>query len=103
MGKVEKKRKIPLRTCIYTGFTTSKAGDELMRFVRVKKEDGGFDVVIDTSFDGKSVSGRGAYIKRDLETVDTAQKNPNRLKKALNVETLPENLFEKAKKLVKEA
>lgn len=103
MGKVEKKRKIPIRTCIYTGYTTSKAGDELMRFVRVKKDDGSFDVVIDTSYDGKQFSGRGAYIKRDSETIDQAQKNPNKLKRALNVEKLPENIFEKAKKLVKEA
>ena len=101
MGQVQKKRKIPTRTCIMTGFTTTKAGDELMRFVRVKKEDGNFAIVIDTSYSGKEISGRGAYIKRDLETIDKAQKNPERLKKALNVEELPKDIFEKAKKLVK--
>ena len=100
MGQVQKNKKIPIRTCVMTGYTTTKAGDELMRFVRVKKEDG-FDVVIDTSYDGKAVNGRGAYIKRDIDTINEAEKNPNRLKKALNVESLPEDIFEKAKKLVK--
>lgn len=85
-----KVKKIPMRTCIISKEKLPK--QELVRIVRTPEG----TVMIDSS--GKS-NGRGAYIKKDLEVINKAEKN-----KALNrhLETeVPTTIYEELKKLVK--
>ena len=98
MGTVKVQR-IPERTCVMTGFRTTKAGDELFRIVRTKSEDG-YKIDVDESYNGKGISGRGAYIKRDIETVEAAEKNREPLKRALRVDDIPDEIFVKMKSLI---
>ena len=94
-----KVQKVPERTCVMTGFRTTKAGDELFRIVRTKFEDG-YKLDIDESHNGKGINGRGAYIKRDMETVEAAEKNREALKRALRVDNIPDEIFVKMKNLI---
>ena len=60
-----KTKKIPLRTCVVTKETLPK--QELLRIVRTPEG----DVEVDET--GKK-NGRGAYIKKDLAVLESAQK-----------------------------
>ena len=60
-----KTRKIPLRTCVVTGEKLDKR--DLLRVVKNKEG----EVKVDLT--GK-MSGRGAYIKRDVKVLDEAIK-----------------------------
>ncbi|MBR2802088.1 MAG: YlxR family protein [Erysipelotrichaceae bacterium] len=63
-------KKIPMRRCVATGESLPKK--ELLRIVRTPEG----EVKVDPS--GK-LNGKGAYLKKDLEALETARK-----KKALN-------------------
>ena len=82
-------KKIPLRTCVITKEKLPKK--ELIRIVRTPEG----TVIIDES--GKA-NGRGAYLKKELETFEKARKS-----KALNrhLETeVPDEIFEKLKEIL---
>ena len=84
-----KVKKIPLRTCVITKEKLPKK--ELIRIVRTPEG----TVIIDES--GKA-NGRGAYLKKELETFEKARKS-----KALNrhLETeVPDEIFEKLKEIL---
>lgn len=85
-----KTRKIPYRTCVVTKEKLPK--QELIRVVRTP--DG--TVIVDTT--GKA-NGRGAYLKKDLDTFEKARQNKV-LNRHLEVE-VPESVFEELKALVK--
>ncbi len=78
-----KQKKIPLRMCVVTREKLEKK--ELLRIVRTKEQ----GVIIDES--GK-LNGRGAYLKKDAEVINKAQKNKI-LDKVLEVE-VPNSLYE---------
>ena len=61
-----KDRKIPLRTCVVTKQQFPK--NELIRIVKNNND----EVFIDVS--GKA-NGRGAYLKKDIETIEKAKKS----------------------------
>lgn len=81
-------KKIPMRTCVITGEKLPKK--ELIRIVRTT--DG--NVVIDST--GK-INGRGAYLKKDVETFEKAQKS-KALNKKLEVD-IPDEIYENLKKM----
>ena len=81
-----KNKKIPMRTCIITKEKLPKS--QLIRVVRTPEG----SIIVDES--GRA-NGRGAYLKKDLETIDKAYKT-----KALNrhLETeIPSNVFDDLK------
>ena len=84
-------KKIPMRTCVITGEKLPKM--ELIRVVRTPEG----NVVVDES--GKA-NGRGAYLKKSIETFDKAMKSKI-LNKKLEVE-VPDSIFEELKELVGE-
>lgn len=84
-----KERKIPMRTCVVTKEKLQKK--ELIRVVRTPEG----SVVIDES--GKQ-NGRGAYLKKDLETFEKAKKSKV-LNRHLKID-VPDNIFEELKKLI---
>lgn len=84
-------KKIPMRSCVVTGEKLPKK--ELIRVVRTPEG----NVVVDES--GKA-NGRGAYLKKSIETFDKAQKSKI-LNKKLEVE-VPDSIFEELKELVGE-
>jgi len=84
-------KKIPMRSCVVTGEKLPKK--ELIRVVRTPEG----NVVVDES--GKA-NGRGAYLKKSIETFEKAQKSKI-LNKKLEVE-VPDSIFEKLKELVGE-
>jgi predicted RNA-binding protein YlxR (DUF448 family) len=84
-------KKIPMRTCVITGEKLPKK--ELIRVVRTPEG----TVIVDET--GKA-NGRGAYLKKDLETFDKAEKSKI-LNKKLEVE-VPDSVFEELKELVGE-
>ena len=61
-----KQKKIPMRTCVVTNEKLPKK--ELLRIVKTPEN----EIKIDET--GK-MNGRGAYIKRSLDTVDKAEKS----------------------------
>ena len=61
-----KTKKIPLRTCVVTKETLPK--QELLRIVRTPEG----NVEVD---ENKKKNGRGAYIKKDLAVLESAQKS----------------------------
>lgn len=61
-----KVRKIPVRTCIVTGEKFPKS--ELLRIVKTPNG----EIVVDIT--GK-INGRGAYIKKELQVLEKAQKS----------------------------
>ena len=85
-----KVKKIPMRTCLVTREKYPKA--ELVRVVRTPEG----NVVIDET--GRT-NGHGAYLKRDLEVIEKAEKTKI-LSRNLEVE-IPDSIFEGLKKLVK--
>ena len=86
-----KVKKIPMRSCLVTRERLPK--QELIRVVRTPEG----NIVVDTT--GK-VNGRGAYLKRDIETFEKAEKSKI-LNKRLEVE-VPSSIYEELKSKVGE-
>lgn len=84
-----KQKKIPLRTCVITKEKLPKK--ELIRVVRTPEG----KIIIDEV--GKA-NGRGAYLKKDLEVFEKAQKS-KALNRHLEVE-VPDDIFEELKKII---
>jgi predicted RNA-binding protein YlxR (DUF448 family) len=84
-----KQRKIPLRTCVITKESLPK--NELLRVVRTPEG----DVKVDET--GK-LNGRGAYIKKDIEVLNTAKKN-KALEKALEV-SINDEVYDELEKII---
>ena len=84
-------KKIPMRTCVITGEKLPKK--ELIRVVRTPEG----NVIVDES--GKA-NGRGAYLKKDIETFEKAEKSKI-LNKRLEVE-VPSSIYEELKSKVGE-
>ena len=84
-------KKIPMRTCVITGEKLAKK--DLIRVVRTPEG----TVIVDES--GKA-NGRGAYLKKDIETFEKAEKTKI-LNKRLEVE-VPSSIYEELKSKVGE-
>ena len=84
-----KNKKIPLRTCVITKEKLPK--QELIRVVKDNEN----NVFIDLT--GKS-NGHGAYIKRDINVLDTAIKT-KALSRQLEVE-IPDEVYEELRKII---
>lgn len=84
-----KVRKIPMRTCIITKEKLPK--QELIRVVRTPEN----EVIIDTS--GKA-NGRGAYLKKDLEVINKAEKT-NILNNRLEV-SVPKEIYDRLRSMI---
>jgi len=82
-------KKIPMRTCVITGEKLPKK--ELIRVVRTPEG----NVIVDET--GKA-NGRGAYLKKDLETFEKAEKSKI-LNRKLEVE-VPASIYEELKSKV---
>ena len=82
-------KKIPMRTCVITGEKLPKK--ELIRVVRTPE---GIVIVDET---GKA-NGRGAYLKKDIETFEKAEKTKV-LNKRLEVE-IPSSIYDELKSKV---
>ena len=76
-------KKIPMRTCVITKEKLEKK--ELIRVVRTPEK----EVIVDLT--GKA-NGKGAYLKRDLEVINKAEKNKV-LDRVLEV-SVPANIYE---------
>lgn len=84
-----KNKKIPLRTCVITKEKLPK--QELIRVVKDNEN----NVFIDLT--GKS-NGRGAYIKRDINVLDTAIKT-KALSRQLEIE-IPDEVYGELRKII---
>ncbi len=84
-----KTRKIPLRTCVVTKEALPKK--ELLRIVRTPE---GYVEVDET---GK-MNGRGAYIKKDLAVLESAEKSKI-LEKKLECK-IEDSVYEEIKKII---
>ena len=84
-------KKMPMRSCVITGEKLPKK--DLIRVVRTPEG----NVIVDES--GKA-NGRGAYLKRDIETFEKAEKTKI-LNKRLEVE-VPSSIYEELKSKVGE-
>ena len=82
-------KKIPMRSCVITGEKLPKK--DLIRVVRTPEG----TVIVDET--GK-VNGKGAYLKKDIETFEKAQKTKI-LNRKLEVE-VPDTIYEKLKSKV---
>ncbi|MBP3766105.1 MAG: YlxR family protein [Bacilli bacterium] len=82
-------KKIPLRTCVVTREKLEKK--DLIRVVRTPDR----EVVIDES--GK-LNGRGAYLKKDIDVINKAEKNKI-LNKHLEVE-VKSDVFEELRRII---
>jgi predicted RNA-binding protein YlxR (DUF448 family) len=82
-------KKIPMRTCVVTREQFPKM--ELIRVIRTPEG----EITIDTK--GKA-NGRGAYLKKDIETFEKAEKTKI-LNKKLEVE-VPSSIYEELKSKV---
>ena len=85
-----KQRKIPMRTCVVT-----KEKCEKKDLVRVVRNPEG---IVEVDLTGKK-NGRGAYLKKDLEVFEKAEKSKV-LERILEVE-IKNELYEELKELVK--
>lgn len=83
-------KKMPERTCVITREKTLKK--DLLRVVRNK--DG--EVLVDIT--GKA-NGRGAYLKKDAEVIETARKN-KMLNRILEVE-IPDSIYDEMLNIIK--
>lgn len=83
-------KKIPLRRCVVTKEQLPKS--ELLRIVKDKEGNVSVDLT------GK-LNGRGAYIKKDIEVLNTA-KNKNILSRALEV-SIPEEVYNEIENIIK--
>ncbi len=84
-----KTRKIPLRTCVVTKESLPK--QDLLRIVRTPEG----DIKVDET--GK-LNGRGAYIKKDLQVLESAHKS-NILEKRLECK-IDDSVYEEIKKCI---
>ena len=84
-----KNRKIPMRSCVVTKEKLPKG--ELLRIVKTPEG----EIVADES--GK-LNGRGAYIKKDLQVLESAQKS-NILEKSLECK-IEDSVYEEIKKCI---
>lgn len=84
-----KTKKIPLRTCVITKESLPK--QELLRIVRTPEG----NVEVDET--GK-VNGRGAYIKRDVQVLEKAQKS-KALEKKLECK-IEDSVYETIRKII---
>ena len=84
-----KVKKIPMRTCVVTKECLPKK--ELLRIVKTKENEIKVDIT------GK-LNGRGAYIKKDLDTLDMAIKN-KALERHLEME-IPNEVYEEIRKII---
>ena len=84
-------KKIPMRSCVITGEKLPKK--ELIRVVRTPEG----NVIVDES--GKA-NGRGAYLKKSVETFEKAKKSKI-LNKKLEVD-VPDSIYEELKSKVGE-
>ncbi len=84
-----KQRKIPLRTCVVTKEKLEKK--DLIRIVKNNQN----EVFVDTT--GKA-NGRGAYIKRDIETLNKAIKSKI-LDRQLNTQ-IDDEVYENIRKII---
>ena len=84
-----KVKKIPMRTCVVTKENLPKK--ELLRIVRTP------DGTVEVDESGKK-NGRGAYIKKDLETLEIA-KNKKILEKKLECK-IEDSVYEDIKKIL---
>ena len=82
-------KKIPMRTCVITGEKLPKK--DLIRVVRTPEG----NVIVDET--GKA-NGRGAYLKKSIETFEKAEKSKV-LNKKLEVE-VPASIYEELKSKV---
>ena len=82
-------KKIPERMCVITREKYPKK--ELIRVVKNKEG----EVFVDTT--GKA-NGRGAYLKKDIEVIDKAQKAKT-LDRILEIE-IPDSIYEELKELI---
>ena len=83
-------KKIPMRTCVVTKEKLEKR--DLIRVVRTPVG----EVEIDLT--GK-MNGRGAYIKKDIEVLNTA-KSKNILSRVLEV-NIPEEVYQEIENIIK--
>ena len=84
-----KAKKIVMRTCVVTNEKLPK--NDLIRVVRTPYG----EIIIDET--GKA-NGRGAYLKKDLEVFEKAQKTKV-LQRHLDV-VIPDNIFDELEKLI---
>ena len=84
-----KQKKVPLRTCVVTREKLEKKD-----LIRVVKNNEGIVSIDET---GKA-NGRGAYIKKDLETLEKAIKTKV-LDKQLEI-TIPNEIYEELKNII---
>ena len=84
-----KVKKIPMRTCVVTNEKLPKV--ELLRIVKTPEG----EIKIDTT--GK-MNGRGAYIKKSLDTVDKAKKT-KALERHLEC-TIDDSVYEEIKNIL---
>ena len=84
-------KKIPMRSCVVTLEKLPKK--ELIRVVRTPEG----NVIIDET--GKA-NGRGAYLKKDIETFEKAKKSKI-INKKLEVE-VPDSIYDELKSIVGE-
>ena len=82
-------KKIPMRSCVVTGEKLEKK--ELIRVVCNKET----QVFIDPT--GKA-NGRGAYLKKDLDVINRAQKNKI-LDRRLEVQ-VPDSIYEELRSMI---
>lgn len=85
-----KAKKIPMRTCVITHEKLPKK--ELIRVVRTP----GGSVIVDSTL---KANGRGAYLKKNIETIEKAKKS-KALNKHLEVE-VADSIFEELTNLMK--
>ena len=89
--KVHNMKKTPLRRCVVTNERLPKS--DLLRIVKDKYGNISFDIT------GKS-SGRGAYIKKDIEVLKKA-KDKKILEKHLEI-AIPDKIYDENKELIQE-
>lgn len=82
-------KKIPQRTCLITKEKLDKK--DLIRIVRTSEQ----NVIIDKT--GKA-NGRGAYLKKDIDVLEKAQKS-KALEKSLNIE-IPNEIYIELKNII---
>lgn len=82
-------KKIPQRTCLITKEKLDKK--DLIRIVRTPEQ----NVIIDKT--GKA-NGRGAYLKKDIDVLEKAQKS-KALEKSLNIE-IPNEIYIELKNII---
>ena len=85
-----KTKKIPLRSCVITKEKLEKK--DLIRVVRTP------DSKVEIDLTGK-LNGRGAYIKKDIEVLNTA-KSKNILSRVLEV-NIPEEVYQEIENIIK--